>query len=182
MKPTARIRRAFSMIEMVLVITIVGIIAAIAMPKFADASTGRVLINAEKLIREDIENVTLRARATNKIHTIVFYPDREFYCVFEGTDIKRDAIVLSNDLSLSPYELDLVGTNLTDDFCIVTAFGEVQPGFTLRIQTGGIAKNIIIAGSATRDVSADVSTPLDDLLPKTVDAVGGVLDALGLGR
>lgn len=172
---------AFSMIELVLVISIIGVTAAIAMPRFADASTGRVLVSAEKLIREDLENVALRARAVGKIHTVVFYPDREVYCVFEGTSIAKEALVLTNNLSSSPYGLDLVGTNLTDDYCVITAFGEVRPGFTVQVATGGITKSIVIEGAATRDVVTDVSAPLDDLLPDAIDTVKGVLDKLGLG-
>lgn len=169
------------MIEMVMVISIIGILATIAMPKFADASTGRVLVSGEKLIREDLENAALRARAVGKIHTVVFYPDREVYCIFQGTSIAKDALVLTMNLSSEPYGLDLVSTDLDENYCVISAFGEIRPGFNVQIQADGITKSISIDGAATRGVVTDVSAGLDDLLDGVADTADGVLDKLGFG-
>ena len=71
----ARLNRpAFSMIEMVLVVSIMAIIVTIAAPKFADAESGRSLQSAKSVIESDINAIKLRARATGKEHVLADPP------------------------------------------------------------------------------------------------------------
>ena len=125
-------QRGFSMIELVVVVSIVGIIAAIAVPKFADAGAGRRLSAAKRALISDIHATQLRARATSKTHVVMFYPDSNKYIIFESTEVKRETIVLNRDLDNDPYNLSINSTNIPgNQYAIITPFGDLSPAFTV---------------------------------------------------
>jgi prepilin-type N-terminal cleavage/methylation domain-containing protein len=163
----------FSLIEVVIVVVIIGILATIAVPKFADASSGRRLSAASKVIQADLEIVKKRARATSKPHTIKFYPDQEFYVVVEGTDVARENIVLYRDLSIEPYSLEINRTNLgSGQVSIITPFGDVSPGFTVQIRDQGTDVNVVVSGVASTGDAITDSAPDGDTLIIELDAGG----------
>ena len=139
--------RAFSLIEMVIVVTIIGIVSAIALPRFASSQTGRRASAAKRIIFSDIEMVKLRARATSKTHIIKFYPADNRYIVFEGTTLNRQSAVLLRDISESPFELGIDLTSLgVSQEATITAYGEVSPAFTVGIEADDQTISIEIAG------------------------------------
>jgi len=164
-------RYAFSMIEMVLIVVIMGIIVAIAAPRFADAGSGRRRNAAMNAIQRDVETVQLRAKATGKMHTIVFYPDEEMYVAFEGTDIKREAIVLARELDAQPLGVELSRTDIGgDNNIVVSVFGELEKGFRVRVIDDGIEKEVeFTAAGFTReavtesDSVVEIKTGIADL-------------------
>ena len=156
-------RNAFSMIEMTLVIFIVGVIVAIAAPKFADAGSGRRLGAAQNVIERDINAVKLRAKATGKVHTVVFYPNDEMYVAFEGTDIKRDAIVFARELDTEPLNVDLSRTNIGgDQNILVSAFGELEKSFAVRVLDDGIEREVAFESTGfTRSTVKETDSVLE---------------------
>ncbi|MBM92627.1 MAG: hypothetical protein CMJ35_13595 [Phycisphaerae bacterium] len=148
MKTATSTSRGFSMLEMTLVIVIVGIIAATAAPRFADAGTGRRLSAAQRVIEKDIETIQLRARATGKPHIIAFYPSKELYIAFEGTETVSDAVVLIRDLTDEPLGVELSRTNIGDDEDIViSVMGDIENDFQIGILREGIEKAVSFSGS-----------------------------------
>ena len=163
----------FSMIELVIVIVIIGSISTIAVPKFADAGSGRRLSAAKKTLIADVETAKLRARATSKIHVIKFYPDENRYIIFEGEDLKRESIVLVQDFDEEPYSVEINRTNLgADPYAVITAYGDVSPGFRIGILENGTEITVDIDGVS--DVGV---TPLDNISPLEV-IVAPVVDLL----
>ncbi len=172
-------RRAFSMFEMVIVITIIGVVATIAIPKFADAGSGRRLSAAKKTLLEDIELAKLRSRSTSKMHLIKFYPDRNMYILVEGIDIKRETVILKRDFSESPYTVNLVKTSLgIDNTAAITVYGDVSPAFTVGIRDQGTDIDIAIDGIDDVNVTPVVNI-VEDEVDNLFSAVGSLL---GLGR
>jgi len=171
-------RRAFSMFELVIVVTIIGIVATIAIPKFADAGSGRRLSAAKKTLLEDIELAKLRARSTSKMHLIKFYPDQNMYILVEGTDINRESVVLKRDFSESPYTVNLVKTSLgKEGTAAITIYGDVSPAFTVGIQNQDTDIEIAIDGIEDVGVTPVVNI-LADEVEKLLTDVGSLL---GLG-
>jgi len=168
-------RPAFSMIELVLVVVIMGIIVTIAAPRFADAGSGRRLNAATSVIERDINAIQLRAKASGKVHTLKFYPDDEMYVAFEGTDINRNAIVLSRQLDADPLSVGLSRTNIGgDETIVISAFGEFEKSFTVRVIDEGIEKEVQFTATG---FTRDVVTESDDVL----EIKTGILD-LSLGE
>lgn len=134
-----RSKHGFSMIELVIVVFVIGIIAAIAMPKFSYADSGRRLSTCQRAVRGDIELIQTRARTTGKTHVIQFYPAIDKYVAFEGTEIKKNNIVLSRDLSASPYEMDLSRTTIGgDQYILISPYGDLEKDFSVGILDDGI--------------------------------------------
>ena len=159
------------MIELVIVVAITGIIAAIAVPRFGDASSGRRLQAARSTILNDIETAKLRARATSKQHVIKFYPDQEMYVIVEGNEVKRDAIVLSRKLSDDPYNLGIHRTDLGGDMvAVITPFGDLSPPVELQIIDN--KTTIIISLEGIADTG---TTPV---VTDTVDEIVGFVDSI----
>lgn len=156
-------RSGFSMIEMVLVVVIMGVIVAIAAPRFADAESGRNLSSAKRMIESDIKSLQLRARATGKEHVIVFYPDKETYVAFEGTDIDRNAIVLSRTLTNDPASVELTRTDIGgDENIVVNVFGELEKDFQVGISDDGTEILVSFGGTDfTRGTVTEVDTAED---------------------
>jgi prepilin-type N-terminal cleavage/methylation domain-containing protein len=156
-------RPAFSMIEMVLVVIIIGVIAAIAAPRFAEAGSGRRLSSASKIIERDISSIQLRAKATGKIHTLVFYPASDMYIALEGTDIRKDAIVFMRELDEAPLSLDLARTDIGDNQDIViSAFGGFDKAFTVTVADDGIEREVsFTANGFTRPAITETDTDLE---------------------
>ena len=161
-KPT---ERGFSLIEVVIVVTIIGIIATIAVPKFADAGSGRRLSAAQKVLRADIATAKLRARATSKVHAIKFYPDDEYYVIIEGTTVKPSAIIIKRDLSADPYRVGIKRTSLgVVPYSIITPFGDLSPAFSVTVDDQGIEIPVSFDGIASTGLTVvDTVVDIQDL-------------------
>ncbi|MFK7760301.1 MAG: Tfp pilus assembly protein FimT/FimU [Phycisphaerales bacterium] len=145
-KPTLK-SSAFSLVELVIVVAILGIITAVAVPRFADAGSGRRLTAARSAIYSDVELIKLRARATSKPHAIKFYPSENKYIVVEGIDINRRSIVLTRDLDDDPFNINLDRTNIGgDEILTINALGELSPASTLQINDDGVTFNVELEG------------------------------------
>ena len=151
------------MIEMVLVVFIMGIIVAIAAPKFADAESGRKLSSAKRTLESDIQTIKLRARATGKDHLIVFYPNDEMYVVFEGLDIDREQIAFARILTDSPIGVELSRTNIGgDENIVVNAYGELEKDFSIGLLQNGTEIVASFSGTGfTRGTVTEVDTEED---------------------
>ena len=141
--------KGFSMIEMVIVVAIIGIMATIAIPRFADAGSGRRLSAAKRTLIKDIESAQTRARATSKVHVIKFYPSENRYIIVEGEDIRREAVILVRDFDEDPYTLGIKRTNLGgDEYAVISVYGDIAPGFTIGLLDDGIEIVVEIGGVA----------------------------------
>lgn len=166
-----------------MVIVIMGIIAAIAAPKFADAGSGRRLSAGQSLIEKDIDIVKLRARATGKLHLIVFYPDEDMYVVFEGTAVDRDAIVMARSLDDSTLQLDLSRTNIGgNEDIVVSELGQLEKNFTVGIMDQGIEKLISFTGVGFTRPSVSHTDSVLEINSGVLNlSVGGRGLSIGLG-
>ena len=163
------------MIELVIVVAITGIIAAIAVPKFADAGSGRRVSAAKRTLIADVEMAQIRARAGSKIHVIRFYPDENSYIIVEGTDIKRDAVILSRDFDSDPYSIGIKRTNLgTDQFVVISAFGEISPAFAVGLLNDGIETIVSFGGIEDIGVVPAETITIAEVKEVTLDAIKGV--------
>jgi prepilin-type N-terminal cleavage/methylation domain-containing protein len=169
----------FSLVELVIVVSIMAVIAAIAVPRFADASSGRRLQAAKSAILHDIERAKLRARATSTDHILQFYPDRETYIITEGDTVSADAIILARNLSEDPLNIQIQATNLSgDNNATITPYGDLTPSVRIRITDGSNYINVDLPGitiTRTPPVVEVTESDVDDL-----GLIGGLLDALGL--
>lgn len=167
------IKHGFSMIELTIVITIVGVIAAIAVPRFADAGSGRRLSAAKRTLIADIQMVKLRARATSKIHVIKFYTNENKYIVVEGTDLNRDAIIHTRDFDDDPFAISMSRTSLVgDNVVVVSAMGDITPAYTVFLVDNGIEIPVEFAGVSDFGVTPTISITTEVVKQADVKVLG----------
>lgn len=181
-----RERGGFSLLEMIMVIAIIGVVAAIVMPKFADAGTGRRLSAAKRALEGDVEIAKRLARAKSITHTLKFYPAQDMYVIIEGTDIKKEAVVLARDLSLDPYGVDLSRTDRTDDYVFITPYGDLSDSIAVGLLENGIEIKVGLEGRGISDATltesdSDLAVNLGPV-ELSVDLTDGVGLGLGLGK
>jgi len=158
------------MIEMMIVVVIIGIVATISIPKFADAGSGRRLSAAKRTLISDIESAQIRARATSTVHVVKFYPNENRYIIVEGEDIRREAVILVRDFDDDPYNLGIKRTNLAgDQYAIISVYGDISPGFTVGLLDDGIEILVEIGGVADFGVTPTVTITDDEAV--ALDAV-----------
>ena len=164
-RPT--VHYGFSLIELVIVISIIGIVSAIAVPRFTDAAAGRRLSAAKRTLIADIEYAKLRARATSKIYVIVFYPSKNKYILAEGTDVRVGTIVFTRDFDDNPYKIGIARTNLGgQEYSVVTPFGELSPGFTVGLTDNDVEITVPFTGIPSIGITPTIDNNAGDVTVK----------------
>lgn len=145
-------RRAFTLVELVMVLVIVGVVSAIAVPRFASATQNhRVAAAAHRLVA-DLTMAQSRAAMTSESLAVTFWPGTGRYAIPGVADLKSGGNTYLVDLSASPFDAVIVSTT----FAGATATGGTSQlrfdGFGAADASGTI---IVAARDATRTVTVD---------------------------
>ena len=145
--------RAFSLIELMLVVAIMGIIAAIATPRYALAVDRYRADAAARRIVADIRWTHSRAIAVGGPRTLAFTSGKSAYSVAGESDPDHPAAAFAVDLSTGPYAATVVSTSFGASTGVAfNGFGICTAGGTVVIQSGSCKKTIQIdsvTGAAT---------------------------------
>ena len=145
---TRSTRAGFTLVELVLVLIIVGIVAAIAMPRYAQATARQQLDAAADRLVRDFEKAQHDARATINQVAMTFDTADNSYTV---TQANGDAVVVQ--LDESPYQVsvakasfDNATTMWFNGYGVPSTAGAV----VLESSTGSVVVNLASNGRATR--------------------------------
>ena len=97
-------RGGFTLVELVIVMVIIGVVGAIALPRFSQATARQQLDAAAERLVSDLELAKTRARASSQTVTVAFNRSAESYTISGGGG---DAFTV--ELDESPYNA-LIGT------------------------------------------------------------------------
>jgi prepilin-type N-terminal cleavage/methylation domain-containing protein len=135
LQPDRRPRRAgFTLVEALIVVVIVGVFAAIAAPRFADASHRyRARLSAQVLARE-IERVAALARASRTEHRVTFDTANDTCKVIRISDGRTlSVLALGQEQDATIHSVHFNGSaKLTLD-----GYGQPSSGGTVVTQAGG---------------------------------------------
>jgi prepilin-type N-terminal cleavage/methylation domain-containing protein len=142
-------RRGFSLVELVLVLAMIGVVAAIAAPRFARANNGYRADLAARRIVADLAYAARKARAASKPYTVTFNTAAASYQLVNVSDIDRSTQPYVVKLAAEPY-----GVRMTS-----ASFGGAPQatfdGYGMPTSAGTV---VVRAGDAVRTVTLDAIT------------------------
>ena len=171
--------RAFSMIELVIVLVIVGVTAAIAVPRYANSIQRTKVDGAARRMAADIERLRDRARAQGR--------EQRMYIASAGyvlvtTDDKGNSVKESVDLSRDPYGVVVTPVVVSDRGLTFDSLGRANEPLVVYVTQGEASRGVMFDPVTGR---AEVFVPerMDDgrLSADTVDAPPRVRDAMPAG-
>jgi len=173
-------RSAFSLIELVMVLMILGIITAIASPRFSGASDGYKLEAAQGQIQSSIDLWADRAQRMSRFHTIHFEKDAEVIYLYDGVVTKPSDAVDLVDLGSAPFGMDLYRTSLgTPGELVINGDGFFVQSAAIQIIKGDLAATVTFASGSRDSEPAAVESPIDTKDLPDVDAVADALKGVG---
>ncbi len=185
LSPTA-LSRAFTLIELVIVIAILGIVGAIAIPRFAGATTRYRLDLAASRLEGDAVLAAEWARSAGQSHVMSFDTGADRYTIISGAD-GSGATRADVFLGQSPYSCDIQSVTLSGGGAklVFDGFGRPSMGASVTLRVGDATRTVVLADVVTRPTvdegGAGVIDPNNlppDLVP---DFAAGAQGAQGAG-
>ena len=148
--PPTGLRTAFTLLELVVVMTIIGVVGAIAVPRYTTFVGGQRADAAARRITTDLSYLQRRARTYSQSLTVSFDVGTDSYSVPGMRDpdhTDRDYVVL---LSREPYEATIESADFGGDTDLVfDGYGILDSGGTVIIRVGKHQRTITVeAGSS----------------------------------
>ena len=154
-RPFARAsaRRGFTLPELVVVVLIMGILTAVAMPRWAATVQQSYVDNAAKRVVADLAKAQSLAYAMSKSQTVTFTVGANQYTMDGQADPEHPSAVYTVRLDRSPYNASLVSVNLPG----------AQPvtfnGYGLPVGLPASGGTIVVAaGNLQRTITIDAAT------------------------
>ncbi len=143
--------RAFSLIELLVVVVIVGLWASIAIPRLADSIAHHRVEAAAGRVARDLQLARKQARTTSGNVTVRFNVSANTYEVIPAQPVRLPARPYEVDLGQEPYQVVLVYAFSKSELMPEVVFN----GFGL---PNGGGKIILRAGQHEQTVTLDAAT------------------------
>lgn len=145
----ARSRRAFSLLELIVVLAIVAVLGAIAAPRYSFALQRYRLEMAANRVASDINLARSLARAKGSTATISFAPSTSTYAIAGLTSTDRASEAFGVDLSREPFgvtiqSVDFAGTRTLT----IKGYGVPTSGGTVHLTRGSLTKVVTVASGS----------------------------------
>lgn len=138
-------RKAFSLLELVLVLAILGILAAMAVPRYGTAVARYQAEMAAKRVVADLALARARARITSTQRTVAFTPAADQYQLPGVADLKNSAADYLVDLSARPYHANLLSADFGGDGTVIfDGYGAPDSSGQVIVQVGDVQKIIAL--------------------------------------
>lgn len=141
--------RAFTLLELVVVASILAVLAAIAAPRFGDATARARLDAAASRIESEVDSAVARARASTTPLTIRARIVGDALVISEqGAPVGDELAVIA--LAEAPYRADILAVDpLVTSSLDISAWGELSGGMTIRLGVGRLRRDVTLgAGGA----------------------------------
>lgn len=143
------VRRGFSLIELALVVAIVGIVAAIAVPRYAEALSRYRADAAAKRLVADLESALSRAKAASASYRVTADLTGERLSVIGP--LPDVTVVASTEFGEAPYHAGLAVNALASESITIDGYGRPDRAVTFTVSSGDTRRTVTlsIAGEVT---------------------------------
>jgi len=143
------IRRAFSLMELIIVIIIIGFLAGIAVPRFAGSVVRQRSGAAARRIAADFKLARESAISRSATQTVTFTANG--YSLDGMADFDRSTSAYEIDLTEEPYHAKIFSADFGGDAEVVfDIFGIPDSGGTVVVEVGGYQKSIVLDADTGR--------------------------------
>ena len=137
--------RGFSLTELIIVLAIMGIIAAVAAPRYGYAIARYRVDTAARRIASDFNTVAALARASSSERAVTFKLSGNFYVITGLRDIATGASDTVVDMKAEPYKATIVSVDAGgDERLFYNGFGLPDSDAKIVVQVGGYIKTVIV--------------------------------------
>lgn len=145
----AFVRAGFSLIELIVVMAVIGVVAAMVVPRWG-GSLARSRVNAAaNRIAADIRLARAHARASSAETTVEFDSGKGFYIIPAIPDPRTKSGVMTVDLSADPYRVTIVSANFGGDASArYNAFGYIQKEGKVEVSAGSYSCTVTLRGAS----------------------------------
>lgn len=143
------IRRAFSLLELVLILAIVAVVAAIAAPRYASSLANyRCEAAAQRIIR-DLGVARAEARSGSTNITVTFDVANNKYAIAGVASLENSALTAGLTLADAPYYAQLLNASFgIDEIVVFDGYGLPDSGGTVVVGVGGVTRNVVLDGQS----------------------------------
>jgi prepilin-type N-terminal cleavage/methylation domain-containing protein len=128
----------FTLLELIIVMLIIGIMAALATPHFLHALSYHRAKSAASRIKADLELARQHAQASSSDQTVSFLVNSDCYSVSPGPgNLSHPAAAYVTDLSRPPWQASLVSADFGGDCDVAfNGYGAPDSGGSVVVQAG----------------------------------------------
>jgi len=151
-------RKAFTFVELLIVLMLMGILAAVAAPKFVASMSRYRTESAAKRIVADLQYARQLARSKSASVTFNFEPELDRYILMNVADIDHPQEEFSVTLTESPYVAQIVSVTGygANNRVVFDFYGRPNAAGSVVVASGGYQATITITESGQTTVSGVV--------------------------
>lgn len=151
-------RRAFTYLELILVIAILGIVAGIAVPRFGNFIARRRVDAAATRIATDLALARREAKFSSSTLTVSFNVGADSYTLVGMDDPDHAGREYAVPLTEEPYNASITSADFGGDFEVIfDGYGVPDSGGTLVVAVGSYRKTLTLNADTGRVTVSDVS-------------------------
>ncbi len=149
-------RAGVSLIELVIVVLIMGILAAAAAPTFFGSLTYHRVETAARRVKADLQRLRQTARLTSSTQSITFHDATAYTMSADIVDPDHPGGVYSVDLAEPPYELETMTIDFGGDTSLTfDGYGTPSSGGTVVLSADDYACTITLDGTTGKVSKSD---------------------------
>jgi len=150
--------RAFSLLELLLVLIIMGITSAIAAPRYAGFVARSRLSAAVTRIESDLENARQKAKHTGTSQSVAFDSATSSYTLSPSGGPVQQTVMLAEE----PYQARIVSVAFGADTTVIfNGYGEPDSTGNVVIQVGSFSQEITLDSSASHWIAVGSITKVN---------------------
>jgi prepilin-type N-terminal cleavage/methylation domain-containing protein len=142
-------QHAYTLIELLLVVAIVAVLGAIAIPRYGNATAAYRAQVAAKRIAADIALIQARARAGNTTTSIAFTVAASTYTLPSETSTISSTATYTVDLTQSPYRATVVSASFGNSATLqFNGYGMPSSSGSVVVRSGNASKTVSVDGTS----------------------------------